>query len=92
MRSRYAAYALHLPDYIVATTHADNPSPPGEISDFCLNTQFVGLTILAESEELPFATVTFHAHLTQQGQDASFTEKSLFEKVDGKWLYLDRLE
>ena len=92
MRSRYSAYALHLPDYIVATTHPDNPSPPGEISDFCLNTQFVGLTILAESEELPFATVTFHAHLTQQGQDASFTEKSLFEKVDGKWLYLDRLE
>jgi len=36
-----------------------------------------------------FATVTFVAHLSQNQQDASFTEKSYFEKVNGKWLYLN---
>jgi len=94
MRSRFAAYALHLPEYIIETTHPKNPhyqSDPvkwaQEISEFCQNTQFKGLKILESSETGSVATVTFRATLFQDGKDASFTEKSAFEKVRGRWLY-----
>jgi uncharacterized protein YchJ len=37
------------------------------------------------------ATVTFRALLLQGGKDASFTEISLFERVNGRWFYLKPL-
>lgn len=95
MRSRYSAYALCLPEYIIQTTHPANPQFNSDIArwaqnitDFCLNTQFVGLEILQFQEDHHLATVTFVAHLTQDNKDVSFTEKSYFEKKEGKWLYL----
>lgn len=90
MRSRYSAYALQIAGYIMETTH---PSNPGfmthkaewarQIRQFGENTQFEGLHILHTEE----AYVTFKAFLKQRGRDASFTEKSYFEKIDGRWLY-----
>ena len=95
MRSRYSAYALCIPAYIIHTTHPRNPQFSHdtaqwsqEISEFCVNTKFKDLKILHFSEDPPFATVTFVAHLTQKKKDVSFTEKSHFEKIKGKWLYL----
>ncbi len=94
MRSRYAAYALHLADYIVATTHPDNPaySPDSsswkkEILRFSHNTSFVGLKIVEFIDGAKSAYVTFTAYLKQNGQDATFTEKSHFVKVGGRWFY-----
>lgn len=58
-----------------------------EITLFCAETVFKGLTILDNQEKGSVATVTFTASLFQQSQDVSFTEKSSFEKVEGKWLY-----
>lgn len=94
MRSRYAAYALNLPAYIMHTTHPlsphfskDAPLWLRHISDFSLHTQFNGLDILDFKESGNKAIVVFTAHLMQGGKDVSFTEKSIFEKVDGKWLY-----
>lgn len=94
MRSRYSAYALSLPAYIVSTTHPANPQFSHDvpqwsqqISEFCADTEFHKLEILAFEEKEPFATVTFVAYLFQNKKDVSFTEKSYFEKVDGKWLY-----
>lgn len=94
MRSRFAAYALCMPDYIIHTTHPANPQFCHDakewvqkISEFSLCTEFKGLEILAFQESGRFATVTFVAHLIQDKKDASFTEKSTFEKVKGKWLY-----
>lgn len=92
MRSRYSAYAKHLPDYIVRTTHPENPKymrSHKEILEFCRNTEFAGLKILDFTEEGKTAYVTFHAGLKQKGRDVSFTERSLFNKVDGCWLYRD---
>jgi SEC-C motif domain protein len=94
MRSRYSAYALCLPDYIIHTTHRENPhyNPhtqkwAQEISEFSRNTEFKDLEILDCQENASLATVTFVAHLVQNNKDVSFTEKSFFEKIDGKWLY-----
>lgn len=95
MRSRYSAYALGKVDYILATTHPDHPDSSlplkqrqKQISLFCQSTQFTGLDILEAHE----STVTFRAHLLQQGKDISFTEKSEFAQVNGRWLYLRPLE
>lgn len=94
MRSRYAAYALKLADYIMDTT--DPLSPHYEtnrsnwkenILDFG-NLQFTGLDILEEKED----TVTFKAHLKQANQDVSFTEKSLFTRLNGRWYYFRKEE
>lgn len=94
MRSRYSAYALSIPSYIMHTTHPANPQFSANgidwsqaISEFCENTVFEKLEILDFQENGSFATVTFVAHLRQNGEDASFEEKSLFENVEGKWLY-----
>ncbi|MBI5272406.1 MAG: peptide deformylase [Chlamydiia bacterium] len=94
MRSRYSAYALCLPAYIIHTTHPGSPQFchdtaewSKKISEFCTNTKFKNLEILYFQETASFATVTFTAHLAQDKKDTSFTEKSYFEKIKGKWLY-----
>lgn len=94
MRSRYCAYALNLPDYIIETTDPLNPhyskntfSWRRSIIKFSTHSIFQKLEILDFQENGSLATVTFTAHLLQGTHDATFTEKSLFEKVDGRWLY-----
>ncbi len=87
MRSRYSAYALRLADYIIQTTHSKSPYFERDrgkwkkaILEFCTTTQFLKLEILDSTE----SSVHFIAHLGQ----TLLEEKSLFEKVDGKWLYV----
>ena len=94
MRSRYAAYALDLPEYIMATTHPDHPSAKKdpkmwrhEIDTFSQETDFIDLKILSDREGDDTAFVEFRAILKNQGHDVSFTEKSRFLKVDDRWLY-----
>lgn len=96
MRSRYAAYASGKVGYIIQTTHPDSPLPPHnevvwrkELQQFCRGTQFVGLQIMATEEiDRQTATVTFRAVLFQGGRDASFTERSLFARLRGRWFYV----
>jgi SEC-C motif-containing protein len=87
MRSRFAAYALGKVGYIIQTERLAEPSSRESLRRFCEQTEFVGLQILDETEE----TVTFRATLLQNGRDASFTERSLFVKERGRWLYVGAL-
>lgn len=94
MRSRYSAYCLNLPDYLIQTTHPASPQfHPNRalwtqmISRFCQQTQFKKLEVLHAEEKGDFATVTFTAHLSQNKEDLSYTERSYFDKVKGRWLY-----
>lgn len=94
MRSRFAAFALNLPDYIIETTHPMSPQVSENrfewkrsISRFSKTTTFQKLEIFDYKEQGSQGTVTFCAHLLQEGQDASFTEMSHFEKIKGRWLY-----
>ncbi len=95
MRSRYSGYALKKIDYIIKTTHPDNPESKKalsirkkEIRNFSESTKFKGLEILAFKDEGSESTVSFKALLSQNGIDCSFQERSLFKKVEGLWLYL----
>lgn len=90
MRSRYCAYALDLPHYIIATTHPNNIDYTDETSAwkeqiraFSLNTQFSGLTISEFIDGESVAYVTFEAMLN----GTVFREKSCFLKENGKWFY-----
>jgi len=91
MRSRYSAYALNKPEYIMQTTHPTSPhwrenqaAWRAQIVGFSAETRFVGLNILAVDDE----TVTFHAVLFVGEQDISYTERSLFAQHDGRWGYV----
>lgn len=94
MRSRYSAFVLKLPNYIVETTH---PASPGyssnkfswkrKISQFSEHSTFQKLEVLDFKEKEHLATVVFVVHMMQEGEDATFTEKSYFEKFNDRWLY-----
>lgn len=94
MRSRYCAYALGLIDYIIETTHSCHPdhklnagARKQSLDTFCKATTFIDLIIHEHSNHGEFETVTFTATLLQNGNDASFTEKSVFKKELGKLKY-----
>jgi SEC-C motif-containing protein len=96
MRSRYSAYALNLAEYIIATTHPQNPfytrdleTWKKDIANFSQGTQFENLEILDIHLGDTESWVTFKAILKQGKIDASFAEKSHFIKVQAKWLYRD---
>lgn len=90
MRSRYSAYAIGLIEYIIATTHPNNPDASialadwqKGIADFATNTQFLGLKIIEFIDGDEEAFVTFEATF----DIGMMKEKSHFLKVEGKWLY-----
>lgn len=94
MRSRYTAYALRHAEYIIKTTHPNNPSYQSnydkwteEILLFSDTMRFERLEIVSFIHGKDVAFVTFIAHLKHNYRDATFKEKSRFEKVDGRWLY-----
>ncbi len=92
MRSRYSAYSLGLVEYIVATTHPNNPDASislGDwrqgITDFANSTKFLGLTILEFIDGEEEAYVTFEAVFNH----TNMKEKSRFLTIDNRWLYVD---
>jgi peptide deformylase len=94
MRSRYSAYVLNIPEYIVLTTHPASPQYSDDkfswkrsISQFSRGSSFHRLEILDFKEQSTLATVTFTVHLSQKGKDATFTERSHFEKIGSRWFY-----
>ena len=94
MRSRYSAYALNIPNYIVATTHPGSPQYKENqflwkrsISQFSKHSTFHRLEVLDHKEKSNVATVVFTVYLSQNDEDATFTEKSYFEKINERWFY-----
>ena len=90
MRSRYAAFALGLGEYLVdtlASSHPDRALPREalvtELSRAKDRQRFLGLRIVrAEGEE-----VLFDARIFERGEDKSFAERSTFVREDGGWRY-----
>ena len=96
MRSRYSAYAFCLPLYIIKTTHPSNHDYNEnkeiwiqDIIEFSKNFSFEKLTIIEFIEDTYKSFVTFKAAITKNNEDHSFTEKSVFSKIDGNWYYLE---
>ena len=81
MKSRYSAFAVGDIKYIIKTS--TNQTDYDDLKSFSDSCEFKKLEILDYDED----TVTFKATIFCDGVDSSFTEKSKFIKVDGKWKY-----
>ena len=88
MRSRYSAYVLGLRDYLRDTWHPRtrpaslDADPPG--------LRWLGLEVRSRAQQdATHATVEFVARSKLGGRAHRLHELSRFERVDGRWLYVD---
>ena len=89
MRSRYSAYVLGLEDYLLATWHPATRPAALEL-DATPRPQWLGLAVKAHTpQDETHATVEFVARYKLNGRAFKLHETSRFEKVDGRWLYVD---
>ena len=94
MRSRYAAYAKGLVDYVMETTDPEGPlwrtnerAWRAELEAFARETRFLGLSVWGSGEEGEGAWVEFEARLSRAGRPEALAERSRFVRRDGRWLY-----
>lgn len=88
MRSRYAAYATHHADYLVATTHISTRKHhrKSDILDWAKNNQWIKLEVIKATT----TTVEFKAYyLDSDLQMQMHHEHSTFKEENGKWFYVD---
>jgi len=89
MRSRYSAYVLGLEDYLLATWHPATRPAVLEL-DATPRPHWLGLAVKAHTpQDETHATVEFVARYKLNGRAFKLHETSRFEKVDGRWLYVD---
>ncbi|WP_222194707.1 YchJ family protein [Modestobacter italicus] len=89
MRSRYSAFAVGDPAYLLATWH---PSTRPSTLDLDPDVRWTGLEVLATSGGALLAaqgTVEFRAHWRAGGRSGAQHERSRFTRADGAWRYLD---
>jgi SEC-C motif domain protein len=87
MRSRYAAFALELEAYLLATWHAS--TRPAAVT-FEPGTRWLGLTVKAAREDGQRADVEFVARYRVGGGSAvRLRERSRFVRENGRWFYVD---
>jgi len=93
MRSRYAAFALCLPDYLQATH--DVPATEEERRDLeaaARGVTWLGLTVHRTEQGGP-ADEAGVVEFTARSRDGRFLyalhERSRFRRVDGRWRYVD---
>jgi SEC-C motif-containing protein len=87
MRSRYAAYALGLADYLRATWHES--TRPAEL-DLAGGPKWLGLAVLRHEASGPDrAVVEFVARYKAGGRAGRLAEASRFVREGGRWFYVD---
>ena len=94
MRSRYAAFARKQVDYLLATSHPDLVAEHGGAEAFrrdllrsCEQHRYPGLRVVEHREDGDQGEVLFEARVFRKGTDVSFSERSLFFREGGRWLY-----
>jgi SEC-C motif-containing protein len=89
MRSRYSAYALRIPSYLLATWH---PSTRPATVSLDPNVQWVGLEILRRTRGGMLdreGTVEFRATYRSDGMRMHQHENGSFVREDKAWFYVD---
>jgi SEC-C motif-containing protein len=94
MRSRYAAFALGLGEYLVRTLsedHADRALDATllacELSSLRERQRFLGLRVNEAWADGDRGEVLFFARIFEKGRDRSFTERASFRRENGLWRY-----
>jgi SEC-C motif-containing protein len=89
MRSRYSAFVLGREAYLLSTWHPDT-RPEGLELDATPRPHWLGLAIKSHTrQDDNHATVEFIARYKLNGRAFRLHETSRFERVDGRWLYVD---
>ena len=84
LRSRFSAFALNEVDYVLATQiEQDRPAVEGWSS----SAKFSELRILRQNLSEAQATIDFEADYESKGEQHVHKERSLFNLVDGRWLF-----
>jgi SEC-C motif-containing protein len=89
MRSRFSAFAVGDPEYLLATWHADTRPATLELDP---DRRWYRLDVLATREGGPFdraGVVEFEAFHRGPGGAGTQREVSRFVREDGRWFYLD---
>ena len=89
MRSRYSAFAVGDPAYLLATWHTSTRPASLELDP---TVRWTGLDVLATTDGGLLAgegTVEFSAWYRHEGGTGSQHEVSRFVREDGRWTYLD---
>lgn len=92
MRSRYSAYVLKDVDYLLASWHPDTRPATLSLEDAPgQRTQWLGLSVQRHaSTGEDTAEVEFTARYRVGGGSAvKMVEHSRFQRIDGRWYYLD---
>lgn len=88
MRSRYSAYVLGLQEYIRDTWHPR--TRPASIDADPPGLTWLGLDVRrAAPQDETHATVEFVARSKLAGRAYRLHEHSRFERIDGRWVYVD---
>lgn len=89
MRSRYSAFVLNDWNYILSSWHPDYR--PSELDPADSGNHWIGLTIkstqLGQKNDVT-GKVHFIARFKVNGKAHKLEENSLFEKINGHWLYI----
>jgi len=89
MRSRYCAYVMGLEAYLRATWHPET-CPVALGLDAVPRPQWLGLVVKSLTPvDDSHATVEFVARYKLNGRAFRLHETSRFERMDGRWLYVD---
>lgn len=88
MRSRYAAYVTRNVEYILETTSPKFRKyySPKSIMEWAANSTWISLEILSSSEKRVKFVATY---LDEQQQLTRHQEDSRFEKIAGRWYFMD---
>lgn len=87
MRSRYSAYALHLIDYLIQTTHPTKRHlyKKNEIESWATSNQWLKLEICKAYQY----NVEFKAYYQNGARTYIHHENSTFKKEHGIWYYVE---
>jgi SEC-C motif-containing protein len=87
MRSRYSAFVLERPDYLLATWHASTRPQRLELES---GIRWLGLEVRqCRTLDATHATVEFVARFRSAGRAVRQHEHSRFESTGGLWFYVD---
>ena len=87
MRSRYSAFVLERPDYLLATWHSS--TRPATL-DFEPDARWLGLEVRGHlTPDTDRAEVEFVARYRVAGRAVRLHERSRFVREAGRWVYVD---
>jgi len=94
MRSRYCAFALRLPGYLLATLHPSKRAPDEltQLEQAVKQSHWLGLEVVSTQQGQAgdsSGRVAFRAHYDNHGHRDTLEENSRFVRENQRWFYLD---